>query len=57
MPSPGQSAPLGATVLSGGVNFSLYSRDATGLELLLFDQVEDAKPSKVFEHGGALFQE
>jgi glycogen operon protein len=43
--------------LSGGVNFSLYSRDATGLELLLFDQVEDAKPSKVFEHGGALFQE
>ena len=47
MPSPGQSAPLGATVLSGGVNFSLYSRDATGLELLLFDQVEDVKPSKV----------
>src|SRR5688572_8756621 len=47
LPSPGESTPLGATVSSGCVNFSLYSRDATGLELLLFDQVEDAKPSKV----------
>jgi isoamylase len=43
----GQSAPLGATVSTRGVNFSLYSRDATGIELLLFDQAEDAKPSHV----------
>jgi isoamylase len=43
----GQSAPLGATVSARGVNFSLYSRDATGIELLLFDQAEDAKPSHV----------
>jgi isoamylase len=43
----GNSAPLGATVGTGGVNFSLYSRDATGIELLLFDQPDDAKPSHV----------
>jgi glycogen operon protein len=41
----GSSSPLGATVLHGGVNFSLYSRDATGVELLFFDQPDDAKPS------------
>lgn len=33
----GRSAPVGATVASGGVNFSLYSRDASGVELLLFE--------------------
>ena len=38
MQSRGSSAPLGATVGPEGVNFSLYSRDATGVELLLFDQ-------------------
>src|SRR5213076_3405007 len=31
----GASAPLGATVLPGGVNFSVFSKDATRLELLL----------------------
>jgi glycogen operon protein len=46
--SEGASAPLGATVLEGGVNFSIYSRDATGLELLLFDHPDDATPSQVF---------
>jgi isoamylase len=43
----GQSAPLGATASCGGVNFSLYSRDASGVELLLFDQVNDARPARV----------
>jgi len=43
----GSSAPLGATVTSGGVNFSLYSRDAAGIELLLFNQPDDAKPSHI----------
>ena len=33
----GRSAPLGATVGCGGVNFSLYSRDAAEIELLLED--------------------
>ncbi len=40
--SAGQSHPLGATVVSGGVNFSIYSRDASVVELLLFDRVDDA---------------
>ena len=47
--SHGTSAPLGATVTDGGVNFSLYSRDATHLELLLFDQPADSKPARVIE--------
>src|SRR6476659_7546073 len=45
----GTSAPLGATVIEGGVNFSLYSRDATRLELLFFDQADDSKPSQIIE--------
>ena len=43
----GNSSPLGATVGHGGVNFSLFSRDATGVELLLFDRPDDAKPARV----------
>ena len=41
----GRCAPLGATVTRGGVNFSLYSRDASGIELLLFDHEDDGQPS------------
>jgi isoamylase len=41
-----RSCPLGATCIPGGVNFSLYSRAATGVELLLFDQADDATPSR-----------
>ena len=43
----GQSSPLGASLDSGGVNFSLYSRDASGVDLLFFDQEDDARPSRV----------
>ena len=43
----GRSFPLGATVTEGGVNFSLYSRSATGVELLFFDQEDDATPSRI----------
>ncbi|MDR3534277.1 MAG: glycogen debranching protein GlgX [Rhodopila sp.] len=42
----GQSAPLGATVVDGGVNFSLFSSNATGVELLFFDREDDAHPSR-----------
>ena len=47
MLTTGNSSPLGATVVNGGVNFSLYSRHATGMELLFFDRSEDAKPARV----------
>src|SRR5687767_11346453 len=40
-------APVGATVTDGGVNFSLFSRTATGVELLLFDREDDARPARV----------
>jgi isoamylase len=43
----GQSAPLGATVFLGGVNFSIFSRKASSVELLFFDREEDARPSRV----------
>jgi len=43
----GRSAPLGSTIGAGGVNFSLYSRDATGVELLFFDREDDVQPSRV----------
>ena len=33
----GVSAPLGATVRPGGVNFSVFSKNATLIELLLFE--------------------
>jgi isoamylase len=42
---PGKSYPLGATPDVDGVNFCVFSRNAEYLELLLFDQVNDAEPS------------
>jgi isoamylase len=44
---PSNSDPLGATIVDGGVNFSLFSRFASGVELLLFDRVDDATASRV----------
>jgi isoamylase len=43
----GRSSPLGATILPGGVNFSIFSRDASRVELLLFDRKDDARPARV----------
>ncbi|HEU4386524.1 MAG TPA: glycogen debranching protein GlgX [Blastocatellia bacterium] len=45
--NPGRSSPLGASVVAGGVNFSLFSRNGIGVELLLFDGVDDARPERV----------
>ena len=43
----GASAPLGATVRLGGVNFSIYSRSATRIDLVLFDGEAARQPSRV----------
>ena len=43
----GRSSPLGATVSANGTNFCVYSKHATGIELLLFDCVDDARPARV----------
>src|SRR5215831_11663867 len=45
--STGRSSPLGAAVLPDGVNFSLFSRSASGVELLLFDREDDSRPARV----------
>ena len=42
----GMSAPLGATPVRGGVNFSIFSRHATGVDLLLFDREDDRHPTR-----------
>ncbi|MBE9098321.1 glycogen debranching protein GlgX [Vacuolonema iberomarrocanum] len=47
--SPGNSYPLGATVQPSGVNFSLFSEAATGVELLLFDSHSDLEPFQVVQ--------
>jgi glycogen operon protein len=43
----GSSYPLGATVTPGGVNFSVFSRSASSMELLFFDHEDDARPTTV----------
>lgn len=45
--STGRNYPLGATVCSEGVNFSIYSRTASAVDLLLFDREDDIQPSRV----------
>jgi isoamylase len=47
----GISAPLGATVHPAGVNFSVFARDATSIELLLFDDVSAVRPAQVIQLG------
>ena len=37
---PGKPLPFGATMVPGGVNFSVFSRYATSCELVLFDKGE-----------------
>jgi isoamylase len=44
--SPGKSFPLGATVYPSGVNFSVFAKGNTAVELLLFDRVDDSYPSR-----------
>ncbi len=43
----GTSAPLGATPGPAGANFSVFSRHATGVELVFFDRDDDSRPSRV----------
>jgi isoamylase len=42
----GTSSPLGAAPCRDGVNFSVFSKHATGVELLLFDDVDDAQSAR-----------
>ena len=43
----GESFPLGSTIFPDGVNFSLFSKNGTGVELLLFNNIDDIEPSRI----------
>jgi glycogen operon protein len=45
----GRSFPLGATVFAKGANFSVFSRRASRVELLLFDDATAPQPARVIE--------
>ncbi|MBI5219607.1 MAG: glycogen debranching protein GlgX [Bacteroidia bacterium] len=45
----GKAHPLGATVEKCGVNFSVFSRHATGIELLLFIGYDDIEPFQIIQ--------
>ena len=45
----GTSYPLGATISGDGANFSLFSRAASLVELLLFDRADAVQPRQVIE--------
>lgn len=44
---PGRSYPLGSTLRPGGANFSIYAKNASAVELLLFDNVDSDTPSRI----------
>ena len=45
--SPGSAHPLGAFPDAEGVNFSVFSRNATSMDLLLFDEHDDIRPLQI----------
>ena len=46
---PGKSFPLGATLTRGGANFSVFAKHSRAAQLLLFNHLNDAKPSRVID--------
>jgi len=46
VPAEGRSHPVGARVVEGGVNFSVFSEHASAVELLLFARPDDPSPSE-----------
>jgi isoamylase len=45
--TPGSHDQLGAIVTGDGVDFAVFAKRATGVELLLFDGVDDVAPARV----------
>lgn len=48
---PGIAYPLGATVFEGGVNFALFSANATSVQLCLFDRATEEEIARIEMHG------
>lgn len=46
---PGQSFPIGTSFSEDGVNFCIFSKNATDVDLLLFNDANDLLPSQVFK--------
>jgi isoamylase len=46
---PGKSFPLGATLTRAGANFSVFAKHSRAAQLLLFNHLDDAKPSRVID--------
>ena len=46
-PATSRSFPIGAMLVAAGANFSVFRRSAASIELLFFDRVDDARPSRV----------
>src|SRR5262245_38440478 len=51
-PLAGFSHPIGATLVDGGLNVSVFAKRATAVELALFDSVEDDVPARVVDLDG-----
>ncbi|MCM2372668.1 glycogen debranching protein GlgX [Aporhodopirellula aestuarii] len=47
--SSGKTYPLGASITSEGVNFSVHSKSCSRMDLLLFDDADDRKPARVIK--------
>ncbi len=47
--SRGLAHPPGATIKGGGVNFSIYSRHARQVEILLFDSADQRSPERIIQ--------
>jgi isoamylase len=45
--APGRAHPLGATLTPAGLNLSVYAKHATGIDVLLFDGVDDRLATRV----------
>ncbi len=45
--SPGKRHPSGSAVYDDGVNFSIFSRHATGVELLLYREADSEEPFQI----------
>lgn len=43
----GEPHPIGATVTGAGVNFSLFSKNATGVDLCLYESVDSEEPYQI----------
>jgi glycogen operon protein len=47
--APGKTYPLGASPTPEGVNFSVFSKSCSSMQLLLFDDVNDSQPARVIQ--------